>query len=134
MNRLIKNSLTRLLNSGSTSNPTHPNLSKQHQHKWWCYHQYSSSTKSDDNFEAVEKQWKPMEGVVRCSANHIPLTPISFLERSARVFGDRASIVYGEVKYTWGETHLRCTMLASALSTHLGISQGDVVSLFSVVK
>lgn len=68
-----------------------------------------------------------MEGLVRCPANYVPLTPISFLERAAKAYGDRSSIVYGSVKYTWGETHERCLRLASAL-TQLGISRGDVVA------
>jgi acyl-CoA synthetase (AMP-forming)/AMP-acid ligase II len=71
-----------------------------------------------------------MEGVMRCSANYVPLTPISFLERSAVVYGDRVSLVYGDVQYTWRETRERCTRLASALA-HLGISRGDVVKVFS---
>ncbi|KAI3734511.1 hypothetical protein L6452_13981 [Arctium lappa] len=70
-----------------------------------------------------------MEGSVRCSANYVPLSPISFLERAAIVYGDRVSIVYGDhVKFTWKETFERCVRLASALVTHLGISRGDVVA------
>lgn len=68
-----------------------------------------------------------MEGLVRCSANYAPLTPISFLERSAKVYRDRTSLVYGSQKYTWSQTRQRCLKLASAL-TQLGISRGDVVS------
>lgn len=68
-----------------------------------------------------------MEGMIRCSANHVPLSPISFLERSASVYRDRVAIVYGRVKFTWRDTLERCTRLASAI-THLGISRGDVVA------
>lgn len=68
-----------------------------------------------------------MEGVIRCSANYVPLSPISFLERSAIVYRDRVSVVYGNVQYTWRQTLDRCTRLASALA-HLGISRGDVVA------
>jgi non-ribosomal peptide synthetase component E (peptide arylation enzyme) len=68
-----------------------------------------------------------MEGMVKCSANYVPLTPISFLERSAIVYRDRVSVAYGDIKYTWKETHERCVRLASALA-HLGISPGDVVT------
>ncbi|CAB4289336.1 unnamed protein product [Prunus armeniaca] len=68
-----------------------------------------------------------MEGSIRCSANYIPLSPISFLERSAIVYRDRPSVVYGSIIYTWRETLERCTRLASALS-QLGISRGDVVA------
>ncbi|KAJ8568159.1 hypothetical protein K7X08_020881 [Anisodus acutangulus] len=68
-----------------------------------------------------------MEGTMRCSANYVALSPISFLERSAVVYGNRVSIIYGDVKFTWAETRLRCLKLASAL-TQLGISRGDVVA------
>lgn len=68
-----------------------------------------------------------MDGMVRCAANYVPLSPISFLERSAKVYRDRTSVVYGSLKYTWAQTHERCLRLACALS-QLGISRGDVVA------
>lgn len=68
-----------------------------------------------------------MEGLIRCSANYVPLSPISFLERSGKVFGDRVSVVHGSLRYTWEETRSRCVKLASALA-QLGISRGDVVA------
>eukprot|EP00268_Persea_americana_P049006 TRINITY_DN5217_c0_g1_i2.p1 TRINITY_DN5217_c0_g1~~TRINITY_DN5217_c0_g1_i2.p1 ORF type:complete len:609 (-),score=88.89 TRINITY_DN5217_c0_g1_i2:607-2274(-) len=69
-----------------------------------------------------------MEGLVRCSANYVPLSPITFLERSAIVYRDRISIVYGSsVRFTWGDTLKRCLRLASVL-TQMGISRGDVVA------
>ncbi|KAF3659019.1 putative replication protein A 70 kDa DNA-binding subunit C-like [Capsicum annuum] len=66
-------------------------------------------------------------GTMQCSANYVPLSPISFLERSAVVYGNRLSIVHGDVKFTWRETCDRCLRLASAL-TQLGISRGGVVA------
>uniref|UniRef100_A0A2P2K021 Putative acyl-activating enzyme 1isoform X1 n=2 Tax=Rhizophora mucronata TaxID=61149 RepID=A0A2P2K021_RHIMU len=71
-----------------------------------------------------------MDGLLRCSANHAPLSPISFLQRAAKAYRDRTSVVYGCVKYTWSETHKRCLKLASALS-QLGVSPGDVVATLS---
>ncbi|CAN4128029.1 unnamed protein product [Withania somnifera] len=68
-----------------------------------------------------------MEGTVKCSANYVPLSPISFLQRSAIVYSDRLSIVHGNLKFTWRQTRDRCLRLASAL-TLLGISRGDVVA------
>lgn len=68
-----------------------------------------------------------MEGTIRCSANYVALSPISFLRRAAVVYRDRDSLVYGDVRYTWGETFHRCTKLASSLSL-LGISRRDVVA------
>nr|POF12574.1 putative acyl-activating enzyme 1, peroxisomal [Quercus suber] len=70
----------------------------------------------------------PMEGLIRSSANYVPLSPISFLKRSALVYRDRTSVVYGDVRYTWKDTLERCTKLASALA-QLGISRGDVISV-----
>ncbi|KAL3619800.1 putative acyl-activating enzyme 1, peroxisomal [Castilleja foliolosa] len=67
------------------------------------------------------------KGSLKCSANYSPLTPISFLERSAVVYRDRISVVYGDLKFTWKQTHHRCICLASALN-RLGISRGDVVA------
>ncbi|KAK4284982.1 hypothetical protein QN277_001739 [Acacia crassicarpa] len=72
-----------------------------------------------------------MEGSIRCSANYVPLTPISFLERSAIVYGDNLSVVYGDnVRYTWKQTLQRCTKIASAISL-LGVSPGDVVAVLA---
>nr|GMD84764.1 probable acyl-activating enzyme 1, peroxisomal [Ipomoea batatas] len=68
-----------------------------------------------------------MEGTTRCSANYIPLTPISFLERSALVYGDYVSIIHGSLNFTWKQTRDRCVSLASALSL-IGISRHDVVA------
>ncbi|KAG6419946.1 hypothetical protein SASPL_116460 [Salvia splendens] len=64
---------------------------------------------------------------MKCSANYVPLTPISFLERSAIVYKDRISLVYGDINFTWKQTHERCRRLASALCRR-GISRGDVVA------
>ncbi|XP_057415656.1 isovalerate--CoA ligase AAE2-like isoform X2 [Lotus japonicus] len=74
--------------------------------------------------------WESIEGLLQCSANFALLSPISFLERAAKVCRDRTSLVYGSLKYSWGETNQRCLKLASAL-TQLGISHGDVVATLS---
>ncbi|XP_010029602.1 probable acyl-activating enzyme 1, peroxisomal [Eucalyptus grandis] len=68
-----------------------------------------------------------MDGLLQCPANYVPLSPISFLERAAFVFGNKVSIIYGDTRYTWRETHERCLKLASAL-TRLKISRGDIVA------
>ncbi|XP_031095367.1 probable acyl-activating enzyme 1, peroxisomal [Ipomoea triloba] len=78
--------------------------------------------------ELEAESWKSMEGLLKCAANHAPLTPISFLERAAVVYADRTSVLFGcSVRFTWEQTYHRCLKLASAL-THLGISRGDVVA------
>ncbi|PHU19303.1 Acetate/butyrate--CoA ligase AAE7, peroxisomal [Capsicum chinense] len=89
---------------------------------------YPKDTKSTRQLCNLTDSWKSMDGLVKCSANFEPLTPLSFLERAANVFRDRTSVVYGEkLKYNWEETHNRCVKLASSL-VHLGISHGDVVA------
>ncbi|XP_047963969.1 butanoate--CoA ligase AAE1-like [Salvia hispanica] len=74
--------------------------------------------------------WKSMDGMVRSPANYVPLSPVSFLERAAKVYGDRTSVVYGSAEFTWKQTHLRCVKLASAL-TRLGVSTGDVIAILA---
>ncbi|KAJ3681964.1 hypothetical protein LUZ60_014537 [Juncus effusus] len=71
-----------------------------------------------------------MEGSVRCEANYVPLSPLSFLERAAVVYAGRTAVVYGGKSYTWRETRTRCLKMASALSS-LGISRGDVVAVLA---
>ncbi|KAL0907949.1 hypothetical protein M5K25_022408 [Dendrobium thyrsiflorum] len=71
-----------------------------------------------------------MEGSVRCSANYVPLSPLSFLERAAAVYGERVSVIHGHVRFTWKETRERCLRLASALA-RMGISRGDVVAVLA---
>ncbi|KAJ7957965.1 AMP-dependent synthetase/ligase [Quillaja saponaria] len=66
-----------------------------------------------------------MDGMIPCSANYCPLSPISFLERSAIIYRDGLSIVYGNVRYTWRQRLERCTKLACAIA-QLGVSRGNV--------
>jgi len=63
----------------------------------------------------------------RSGANHVPLTPLSFIERSARVYPARPSVVHGGARYTWSETYARSRRLASALARR-GIGKGDTVA------
>ncbi|KAL8136359.1 hypothetical protein V2J09_002360 [Rumex salicifolius] len=64
-------------------------------------------------------------------ANSPSLTPLTFLERAATVYGDRPSLIYNDaVVSTWQETHLRCLRLASSLRSLLAIRPGDVISAF----
>ena len=69
-------------------------------------------------------------GLERNAANFVPLTPLSFLRRTAAVYPDRLSVVYGERRFTWRETERRCRALASAL-TGQGIGKGDTVAVFA---
>ncbi|GAB2181542.1 acyl-CoA synthetase [Denitratisoma sp. agr-D3] len=66
-------------------------------------------------------------GLEKNAANYVPLSPLSFLERSAAVYPRRLSVIHGERSFTWGETYARCRRLASALRK-LGIGKGDTVA------
>ena len=61
-------------------------------------------------------------------ANFHPLTPVSFLERSARVFPNKVAIIHGDSTYTYQEFYSRCRQLGSALSRR-GIGVGDTVAV-----
>ncbi len=60
-------------------------------------------------------------------ANYVPLTPLTFLERTASVYPDHTAVIHGQVRRTWSETAERCNRLASALSRR-GIGKGDTVA------
>lgn len=64
----------------------------------------------------------------RNAANHAPLTPLSFLERTAAVYPDRVAVIHGTVRRTWRETYARCRRLASALARR-GFGRGDTVAV-----
>ena len=68
-------------------------------------------------------------GLRRRPANYTPLSPISFLERAARVFPDRVAVVYDGHRETWGEHAATCRRFASAIR-RAGIGRGEVVALF----
>ena len=61
------------------------------------------------------------------SANFTALSPVSFVERSAEIFGDLSSVVHGHRKYTWAQTRDRSARLATALQS-LGVARGTTVS------
>ncbi len=64
----------------------------------------------------------------RTEANFAPLTPLSFIERTAEVYPDRLAIVHGELRQTWGQTYERCRRLASSLR-RAGIGKNDTVAV-----
>jgi fatty-acyl-CoA synthase len=61
-------------------------------------------------------------------ANYAPLSPVSFIERTAEVYGDLPSIVHGARRYLWRETRERTARLAAALRA-LGVGRGTTVSV-----
>lgn len=70
------------------------------------------------------------QGLAKNAANYVPLTPISLIQRTARVFPDRIAVIHGPLRRTWGAVYERSKRLASALSQH-GIGRDDTVSILS---
>ncbi|WP_234419041.1 acyl-CoA synthetase [Parazoarcus communis] len=68
------------------------------------------------------------QGLDKNAANFVPLSPLSFIERSAYVYPDRVSVIHGARQFTWKQTYERCRRLASALTQH-GIGKGDTVAV-----
>jgi fatty-acyl-CoA synthase len=60
-------------------------------------------------------------------ANYVALSPVSFVERSAEVFGDLPAVIHGRRCYTWRDTRERAARLAAALRA-LGVARGTTVS------
>jgi fatty-acyl-CoA synthase len=66
-------------------------------------------------------------GLDKNPANYVPLTPLSFLVRSAAVYPNHVSAVYEGKSFTWAETYVRCRRFASYLAGR-GIGEGDTVA------
>ena len=64
------------------------------------------------------------------NANFVPLTPISFLERTKDIYPNYESVIYKKRVYTWKQTYDRCVKFASALVKH-EIKLGDTVSIMA---
>jgi len=73
-----------------------------------------------ENFEAFEKT----------DANHVALSPLSFLKRTVSIFPDRVAVIYGDYQASWRETYERICKLASSLQ-RLGVGQGDTVAVMA---
>ncbi|MGV0987453.1 acyl-CoA synthetase [Limnohabitans sp.] len=61
-------------------------------------------------------------------ANHAPMSPLSFIERTAEVYPTRLAIVHGDLRQDWATTYRRSRQLASALA-QAGIGKNDTVAV-----
>jgi fatty-acyl-CoA synthase len=61
-------------------------------------------------------------------ANFAPLTPVSFLPRSAEIYPDRTAVIHGKRRYGYRQLYERARRLASALAG-AGVERGDTVSV-----
>ncbi|HCV13004.1 MAG TPA: acyl-CoA synthetase [Candidatus Accumulibacter sp.] len=66
-------------------------------------------------------------GLDKNPANYTPLTPLTFLARSAYIYPEVVSVIHGQRRYNWQQTFTRCRQLASALVAH-GVGEGDTVA------
>ncbi len=64
------------------------------------------------------------------AANYVPLSPLTFIRRTAAVFPDRTAVIHGSLSRTWRQTYDRCVRLASALKRR-GIGVGDTVAMMA---
>ncbi|KUI81127.1 acyl-CoA synthetase [Pseudomonas aeruginosa 0C2E] len=63
-------------------------------------------------------------------ANHVPLSPLSFLKRAAQVYPQRDAVVYGARRYSYRQLHERSCALASALE-RVGVQAGERVAILA---
>src|SRR5699024_8246633 len=58
----------------------------------------------------------------------VPLSPLGFIERTAKIYPQYPSVIHGAQRFTWAETYARCRRLGSALQGR-GIGKGDTVAV-----
>jgi fatty-acyl-CoA synthase len=68
------------------------------------------------------------QGLEPAAVNHIALSPLSFIERTASVYPHYPAVVHGSIRRNWADTYARCRRLASALAGR-GIGKGDTVAV-----
>ena len=68
------------------------------------------------------------QNLPRTEANYAPLSPLSFIERTAEVYPERLAVVHGDLRRNWRELFVRCRRLASALQ-QCGVGKGDTVAV-----
>jgi fatty-acyl-CoA synthase len=67
-------------------------------------------------------------GLDKNDANYVALSPLSFIQRAARIYPHKTALVYGALRQSWGQTYERCCRLASALTAR-GVGVGDTVAV-----
>ena len=66
----------------------------------------------------------------RRAANHVPLTPVGFLARTAAVYPRKTAVIYGDSACDYATLYQRCRQLASALVA-AGVGPGDTVAVLA---
>ena len=70
------------------------------------------------------------QGLDQVQANNQPLTPVTFLNRTAQVYPDRIAIIHGDQKITYARYQKNVRRLASAL-VNRGVKPGDTVTIMA---
>ncbi|MEO1250073.1 MAG: AMP-binding protein [Pseudomonadota bacterium] len=66
-------------------------------------------------------------GLDKTAANYQPLSPLSFLRRTAAIYPDHPAVIHGDFRLTYREFDDRCRRFASALAGR-GIAKNDTVA------
>jgi fatty-acyl-CoA synthase len=66
----------------------------------------------------------------RSTANYVPLSPVSFLVRAARIYPHRTAVIHGDRRVTYADFLQRARRLASAL-TAAGVAPGETVAIMA---
>jgi fatty-acyl-CoA synthase len=66
----------------------------------------------------------------RTAANYVPLSPISFLVRAARIYPGRVAVIHGGLRFTYARFFERVRRLASAMHA-AGVEPGDTVAIMA---
>ena len=66
----------------------------------------------------------------RNAANHVALSPVSFLRRAADTWPGKVAVRHGDLAFTYAELESRCRRLASALARR-GIGRGETVAIMA---
>ncbi len=64
----------------------------------------------------------------KTAANYLPLTPLTLLERAARVYPQHVAVIHGNARLTYDQLYARACALGSALASRY-IGPGDTVSV-----
>jgi len=78
----------------------------------------------------TETEGKYDQHMEKGPANYTPLTPTSFLARSAAVYPNKTAVIHGDIRFSYKTFYTRCCKLASALKKR-GIGTGDTVAVMA---
>jgi fatty-acyl-CoA synthase len=67
---------------------------------------------------------------MRDAANHVALSPLSFLKRAETVYATLPAVTYGDTCRNWSQTGARCRSVAAGLAA-MGVGLGDTVAVLS---